>query len=491
MSNIKNISNKKKVYKGFVSQSFVTITSGILSLVYFSFMSRLLTKEEFGFYAVVISLLVIIESISEAGLGSTIIQKKNADSDFVYTAFSLSVILGIIFSLLTFILAPWLSDITVGSYELISLIRLLSVNILLMSLISVVRATYMKKLDFLKYGTIQIGMYVVSASLGVYLAYTNHGVFAPVIANIVDQILLVLVLYTMANFVPKFKIVRQKVHEIISYSGWLTASVIVRAINDQIDKLLMPRLLSVEQLGTYNRPSGFVAQLKNKFFGIFDTILFPILSNVQDDIKKIRSAYGQVFSLLILLAASISFCMMLISDIIIAVFLGSQWESLETLLHVMSLEIVFGAYRRICDCFFRSLGYVRMYFVTRCISMFTTILFVAIGCRYGIYGVAWAVILAHLLDAIIKISYLNYKISYSNIKYYKMLISTFCVPFVIFCVCYALKMLIGINSILCLTVFLMLMGVLMIKVPRLFGEIYTSQIYKPYVLSKVNKFFKK
>ena len=484
-------SNRKKAFRGFTSQSFITITNGLLSLVYFSFMSRLLTKEEFGFYAVVMSLLLIIESISEAGLGAAIIQKKNADKDFVYTAFSLSVILGFSFSFLTFLLAPWLSDVTVGSDKLIPLIRLLSINILLMSLISVVRATYMKKLDFLKYGTIQICMYILSASLGVYLAYTHHGVYAPVIANIVDQVLLAIVLYTMANFVPKFRIVAQKVREIISYSGWLTASVIVRAISDQIDKLLMPRLLSVEQLGTYNRPSGFVAQLKNKFFGIFDTILFPILSDVQDDVKKIRSAYGQVFSLLILLAASISFCMILVSDIIIAIFLGSQWEDLETLLHVMSLEIVFGAYRRICDCFFRSLGYVKMYFITRCISMFTTILFVVIGCKYGIYGVAWAVILSHLLDAVIKISYLNYKISYSNLMYYKMLLSAFCAPLVLFGFCYTLKMIMGVNSLLCLCLFLLLMTILMIKAPKLFGSIYYTQVYRPNAIYNIKRIFKK
>lgn len=486
-SNTPETSNRRKAYKGFASQSFITITNGILSLVYFSFMSRLLTKEEFGFYAVVMSLLLIIESISEAGLGAAIIQKKNADDDFVYTAFTLSFILGLSFSVLTFVFAPWLSNITVDSGELIPLIRLLSINILLLSLISVVRATYMKKLNFLKYGTIQISIYTLSAALGVYLAYTHHGIYAPIIANIVDQLLLTILLYTMAKFLPKFRIIKQKVREIVSYSGWLTASVVVRAVNDQVDKLFMPRLLSVEQLGTYNRPSGFVSQIKNRFFGIFDTILFPILSNVQDNMTKIRSAYNQVFSLLILLATSISFCLILVSDVIIAIFLGSQWENLETLLHVMSLEIVFGAYRRICDCFIRSLGYVKMYFVTRCVSTITTILFVVVGCRYGIYGVAWAVIAAHIFDAIIKISYLNYKVRCSHLDYYKMLVSAFITPLVLFGLCYGLKMLVGVNSLVCLGIFIVSTTILMMKVPNLFGSVYTTQVYEPYVVKNINK----
>lgn len=484
-------SNRKKAYKGFASQTFITITNGVLSLVYFSFMSRLLTKEEFGFYAVVMSLIIIVESISEAGLGAAIIQKKNADNDFIYTAFSLSVIFGLSFSFLTFIFAPWLSDITVDSGKLIPLIRLLSINILMMSLISVVRATYMKKLDFLKYGTIQISIYIFSASLGVYLAYTHHGIYAPIIANIVDQFLLTILLYTMAKFVPKFRIVKQKVREIVSYSGWLTASVIVRAVNDQIDKLMMPRLLSVEQLGTYNRPSGFISQIKSKFFGIFDTILFPILSNVQDDRLKVRSAYDNVFSLLILLSSSISFCIILVSDYIITLFLGAQWEDLETLLHVMALEIVFGAYRRICDCFIRSLGYVKMYFLTRCFSTIITIIFVVVGSIYGIYGVAWAIIFSHLIDAVAKIFYLNHKVEYSNLKYFKMLTSAFIMPLFLFIAIYILKMYIGLNSIFCLVLYLLLMIIMMIKTPQVFGAVFMAQVYNPYIASITNRLYKK
>ncbi len=480
-------SNRSKAYKGFASQSFVTITYGLLGLVYFSFMSRLLTKEEFGLYAVVTALLAIIESLSEAGLGSAIIQKKDANQGFINTAFSLSVILGAIFALFAFFFAPSLSNLTIKSTDLANPIRVMSIGVFLFSLVSVVRATYMRKLNFLKYGLIQIAVYIFASALGIYLAYTHHGIYAPLIATIVNQFGLTITLYVMAKFKPKFEIITQHVKEIISYSGWLTGSVIVRVVNSQIDKLIMPRLLSVGLLGTYNRPSGFVNQLSSQFLGIFDTILFPILSGVQDDKVKVRSAYKQVFSLLIFVSMALSFFMILLSDVVIDIFLGNQWENLEELLQVISLGIIFSAYQRVADCFFRSLGYMKDYFLFRLLASIITIASVVIGCKYGIYGVAWAIISANLIDAIIRIVYLNNRIGFSTTSFLQLVLSTGIIPILAFVVAYVSKLFLGISSIICSVLFLFLLGSVAILKPRWLGDVYYSQVYTIYVGKIINR----
>ena len=71
-------SNKGKLLKGMSSQTIVTIVMGVLNIVVFSIMSRLLSKEVFGYYAALWAVVTIFQGISEAGLGSAVIQKKNA-----------------------------------------------------------------------------------------------------------------------------------------------------------------------------------------------------------------------------------------------------------------------------------------------------------------------------------------------------------------------------------------------------------------------------
>ena len=91
---------RDKVYKGMLSQSLVTIIMGVLEIGVFALMSRLLTTEDFGYYAIIMAIVGVFHCLTEAGLGSAVIQRNNAPEEFISTALGWSMILGAIFSLL-------------------------------------------------------------------------------------------------------------------------------------------------------------------------------------------------------------------------------------------------------------------------------------------------------------------------------------------------------------------------------------------------------
>ena len=62
----KNQSNTNKVIKGVSSQTLVTLFLGILEIVSFSIMSRLLTQEDFGYYAAIIAVSVVFSALSDS-----------------------------------------------------------------------------------------------------------------------------------------------------------------------------------------------------------------------------------------------------------------------------------------------------------------------------------------------------------------------------------------------------------------------------------------
>ena len=99
------MNNFTKTLKGLSSQTFVTIIMGILELIVFSLMSRLLTRSEFGMYAILQSVIMIFRCLSEAGLGAAIIQKKETTFKFIDTAFTLSIGFGLLFTIIFLCLA--------------------------------------------------------------------------------------------------------------------------------------------------------------------------------------------------------------------------------------------------------------------------------------------------------------------------------------------------------------------------------------------------
>ena len=90
-----NDNKTKTLFKGMSVQTLVTIVMGVLEITYFAIMSRLLTKSDFGYFAAIGGVMAICMSLSDAGLGSAVIQKKDASEKHVSTAFSLSCIMNI------------------------------------------------------------------------------------------------------------------------------------------------------------------------------------------------------------------------------------------------------------------------------------------------------------------------------------------------------------------------------------------------------------
>ena len=486
MENSITSSSRSKVFKGLGSQSFVTIALGLLGILYFSIMSRLLTEEDFGYFAIVMAVTTILKSLTEAGLGSAVIQKKEAPLEFVSTAFTLSLILGFIFGVFLFVTSDFFSYMMVSSYELSWGYRIMSLSLVLYSINSIGRATIVKKLNFLRYGLYDIIAYVLSCLVGIYMAYRGYGYYASIVAMILHQAFITIIMIFFNEMKVKIRIYKEHINSIVSYGGWLTGSVIVRNITQEVDKLITTHWIPVSVLGAYNRPSGFISQITGNLNNIFDTILFPILSGINDSQERIRNSYEKSTILILLYSIILTAIFILGSDTLISIFLGNKWLYLDKIFQIVSLSIVFMCYGRLADCFYRSLGIVKSYFYTRCCVLICTIVSIFIGCQFGLFGLAVGVIFSRAADSIAKVIILQKYINMNGRKYYGSLCNALLVPFILFLVCYIIKIFIPYGGPISVTVFCVALFCVSVFVPKLLGLIYYDNIYMV-VKSKIKK----
>ena len=402
-------SNTDNLIKGLSVQSVVTIVLAVLELIVFALLSRLLTKAEFGYCAVITGVRVICMSLSEAGLGSAIVQKKNADSKYISTAFTLSVIVGFTVAFLLFVLAPFLANLIADS-TITNPLRLASLTVFLYSLNSVGNNLLYKKLNFKRVGINQTLSYFFASVIGVFLAAKGFGIYAAVLINVLNALFNFIMLYAFCVKIPKLGIDRTASKSIINFGGWLTASVIVNNITHQLDKLLLPKWLSVEDLGSYNRPAGFVSTATTKFGNVFDTVLFPMLSDLQDNPDKVKGVLRRSINLLSLCSAILATIFFFNAELIIDIFFGSQWTDLVPILQIVSLSIVFNFISRLVDCFFRSLALVKLNCFIRIGAAILTFFCIYIGSRFNITAVAVSVFLANLIIANTKLAILCHKV---------------------------------------------------------------------------------
>lgn len=475
----KPVSNSQKVLKGISSQTLVTIVLGLVEILSFSIMSRLLTKQDFGYYAAISAVVVVFASFSETGIGSAIVQCKNLTKRFIDNAFTMSLAFGSLISLLLFSLSNVLAQ-AVADESMAVPLMLMSVTLLLHCLTSVFFSLMHRRLEFLRLGAIRLFSLVVTTIIAIWLAYEGYGYYAIITKAILSSIItFFLALYFCKT---RFGLAFDKAtaSSIFRFSGWLMASVLFRNIAHQIDKLLMPRLLSVELLGAYNRPKDFVNQISSKLNGIFDSALFPVLSSMQDDKVELSRTLRQSLSLLNIFAMLLSMAFAVNSELIIRVFFGEQWIDLKTVTIVLSFTLVFNIDGRLSDCYLRSMGMTKAQFYFRIFESVLNIIGVLVGFKWGILGVAMSIVLTNTISKLVKIVYIAKQVEIKPYETIFLIISSWrfvllIIPVWILTSIFLPSGLIG--SVIQTTIFCLIVIIEFVCFPQFVGEEYKIFIY--------------
>lgn len=395
--------------KGVSVTSIFTIAAGIIGVIYFAIMSRFLSKADFGYFAALTGIMTVVSSVADAGLGAAIIQKKNADTHFVSTAFTMSLSLGVTFFILIFFSAPCLAQLVADKY-LCTPLRIMSVTLIFHSFTSVANAQLYRALKFKRIGTIGFVSNIVNTSLSVILAIKGFGLYAMISYVTFGPIFTTLLLYTTSVKLPKLEIYRNYVKGIFSFGGWLTLSVICNKIATYIDRLILPRLTSVETLGAYTRPASFTSNITGSLTDIMDRVLFPMLADIQDDKKAAVSVFYRAVELLNSFSVILGCMFFFNAQLIITIFFGKEWLELTPVMQVVSLTSVFFIDTQLVDCFFRSLNFVKTGFLIRLFALFWNLFCIFWGARFGVMGIAISLTFANITVILLKMLILSHKI---------------------------------------------------------------------------------
>ena len=488
-------SNTSKAVRGMSSQTLVTLILGIVEIVSFSIMSRLLSQSDFGYYAAISAITIVFTSFSETGIGSAIIQRKEISSCYINNAFTLSFIFGTAIMLLMLATAKPLANMVADASLTIPLM-IMSVTLLCNCMSSVNTSIMYRRMEFMSVGIINLTSLVITTIVAVVLAIYGLGYYAILTKAVLTSVITFVLSLIMAKTRFSFVLDKSTFRDIFGFSGWLMASVFFRNMAQQLDKLLMGNLLSVSSLGAYNRPKEFINTITSKLGSIFDSALFPVLSQIQDNKKSIARAYLR--SLYYLNISSIVFALVFIfnSELIIRIFFGQEWLHILPVLNIISLSIVFNFDARLADCYLRSLGLTRQQFSFRILEIILKIAGLLLGFKGGIEGVAISVVITNFTTVIMKHVYLSKIVSISLLQGIKKLVSSwqvtlFILPIMIPSVLFLPHDITG--NIVTAFIFLITVIVSFLFAPEIVGREYKSGVYskvRSLVIDKIHKFIK-
>ena len=162
-------SNTSKVLKGVSTQTLLTILTGVIEIVAFSIMSRLLTQQDFGYYAAVTAVSSVFAAFSETGIGSAIVQRKTIDQKYLDNAFTLCLLFGLFGSSLLVVCSGPISKYVADETMQVPLM-LVATTLFTGTLSSIGLSIMHRKLQFLRMGIIRISALIITTIVSIVLA---------------------------------------------------------------------------------------------------------------------------------------------------------------------------------------------------------------------------------------------------------------------------------------------------------------------------------
>lgn len=368
-------------------------------------LTRLLSPEDFGIFAIVLVFTEFIRPFREWGFQAAIIQKENIDSEYQNTAFWS--ICGLALTLYTLSL---ISAHFVGWFFRSALVTQIIPVIALIFLMTPFGAVQWALLSrTLNFKVIALRDIAATLCYGVavcILAFKGLGIWSFVWATIIRELAYSVMFWFSYDWRPAFKFNRDKFRDLWKFSFSCTGTGILNYGINNFDNLMVGKFLGAVSLGFYNLAFNTISQPQTRIISQITNVIFPVYSIIKDDLERIREAYLKTVKTVMIITIPLISILFVAAHDFVLVFYGSKWLPAVMPIRIMCFYGLIRALTSIASPVFLSKGRPDIEFKLTIFKLCVFILCIFFGIPYGIVGVSIAV-LFYALFSFFPIFYLS------------------------------------------------------------------------------------
>ncbi len=330
--------------------------------------------------------------LSDMGLGASLIQKQAVSDRHLNSAFWVNVAAGAFLTILFGLTAP-----LIALFYKEPLLRLLTaiiaLNLILNSLNVVQNALLDRSLNFRTKFWIGSVSLLVSGIVAIVLALNGAGVWSLVAQSIASTAIQVAIMWHLSSWRPRLSFDLSAFRELMHFGKNLMASSIVHYCGGNFDKLAIGRLLGSSVLGIYNLADKLMRLPINNVTGVTSTVMFPVLSAMQDEVESVKRTYLRATRMIALLTFPMMIGLSILAEPAILVVYGEKWREAIRVVQLLCFSGMAQSVYFTGGWIFLSRGRTDIILGWGVYTTLIRVIGVLIGAHWGIMGVAWAYVL--------------------------------------------------------------------------------------------------
>lgn len=328
---------KNKTVKGVAWSAVDNIAGHSVTFIVSLVLARILSPDDYGLIGIIAIFTAVCQTLINAGFTTALIRKKDATDDDYNTVFIVNLAMSLILYTIIFICAPFIADFFRRD-ELVDLTRVSSLSMIIGALALVQQTRLTKRIDFKSQTKITITASVFSGIVGIVMALLGFGVWALVAQTLTSQMIRTSLLWVVNKWIPSLRFSSKSFHELFGFGWKMMVSAIIDTVWKELYQVVVGRFYSPATLGQYTRAKSFSQLLSSNLTAVIQRVTYPVLSNIQDEKKRMVRAYRKMIKMTMFITAVSTFFLGAISEPLLYCLIGPKWHEATVYLPLICIS---------------------------------------------------------------------------------------------------------------------------------------------------------
>lgn len=391
---------KKSVIGNFIWRFAERCGAQLVTFIVSIVLARILDPKDYGTIALVTVFTTILQVFVDSGLGTALIQKKNADDLDFSSVFYFNFIVCIILYVGMFIAAPYIA-LFYKDTTLTPVIRVISLTIVISGVKGIQQAYVSKNMLFKRFFFSTIGGTIFSAVLGIAMAYMGYGVWALVAQQLSNTAIDTLILWLTVKWRPKKMFSYERLKGLFSFGWKLLISSLLDTAYNNLRNLIIGKLYSSSDLAFYNQGERFPKVIVMNINASIDSVLLPTMSIEQDNPERIKQMTRRAIKTSTYVMAPLMMGLAFCAEPIVRLVLTDKWIFCIPFLRIFCITYMFWpvhtANLNAINAMGRSDWFLRLEIIKKIVGL--AILLSTMW--FGVMAMAYSLLLSSVLSQII------------------------------------------------------------------------------------------
>jgi PST family polysaccharide transporter len=335
------------------------------------------------------------------GMGPALVQRQDLTQAHIRTGFSSSLLLGGLFALILYLTSPYIAAFF-GMPELNEVLDVVALIFVVDSFSVVSLSLLQRRMRMRLYAISDVISYGLGYGVvGIALAASGYGIWALVYGRLAQSVFKAI----LASYFEPHSVIpywnQEAFRDLISFGGGYTIAKIANYVALQGDYLVVGKWLGADALGYYSRAYQIIGAPSALIGGSLDTALFPAMSSVQKDKKKLQNAFLRSVELIALVSLPATVLIIINAPEIVLILLGENWTQAIIPLQILGAGLLLRMSYKVSDSLARALGVVYKRAWRQIVYAAAVFSGAYLGSFWGINGVAIGVTVAIFLNFIL------------------------------------------------------------------------------------------